>query len=82
MSQQQIPTAGKALAGKVALITGASRGIGLAIAERFVEEGAQVILVSRKQDQLDDVAAQLRARGATESPRDRRVAETYPTDDG
>ena len=44
MSQQQFPTAGKALGGKVALITGASRGIGLAIAERFVDEGAQVIL--------------------------------------
>ena len=68
MSEQQFPGAGRALAGKVALITGASRGIGLAIAERFVDEGAQVILVSRKQDQLDDVAAQLRSRGATAYP--------------
>jgi NAD(P)-dependent dehydrogenase (short-subunit alcohol dehydrogenase family) len=51
------------LAGKVALITGASRGIGLAIAERFVDEGAEVVLVSRKQAQLDEVAAALRARG-------------------
>ena len=32
MSQQQFPSTGSALAGKVALITGASRGIGLAIA--------------------------------------------------
>ena len=68
MSEQQFPSAGRTLAGKVALITGASRGIGLAIAERFVDEGAQVILVSRKQDQLDDVAAQLRSRGATAHP--------------
>lgn len=51
------------LAGQTALITGASRGIGLAIAERFVDEGAEVVLVSRKQDQLDEAAAQLRARG-------------------
>jgi NAD(P)-dependent dehydrogenase (short-subunit alcohol dehydrogenase family) len=49
--------------GRTALITGASRGIGLAIAELLVARGAEVILVSRKQESLDVAAAVLRARG-------------------
>jgi len=51
------------LTGKVAIVTGASRGIGQAIAERFAEAGAKVVLSSRKQDDLDSVAAGIQAKG-------------------
>ena len=44
------------LAGKVALITGGSRGIGLAIAKSYADSGAQVMLTSRKEDSLRDAA--------------------------
>jgi NAD(P)-dependent dehydrogenase (short-subunit alcohol dehydrogenase family) len=45
------------LEGKVALVTGASRGIGKAIAEAFAAAGAQVMLSSRKQEALESVKA-------------------------
>src|SRR5687767_10203935 len=45
------------LDGKVALITGASKGIGYAIAKAYAEAGAKVMLSSRKQDQLAAAAA-------------------------
>ena len=49
------------LAGKVALVTGASRGIGSAIAEILAEHGAQVVLSSRKQADLDAEAERINA---------------------
>ncbi|GLR18755.1 SDR family NAD(P)-dependent oxidoreductase [Portibacter lacus] len=48
---------------KVAIITGSSKGIGLAIAEKFCEQGAKVVISSRKQDACDVVAAGLASRG-------------------
>ncbi|MCZ6761025.1 MAG: 3-oxoacyl-[acyl-carrier-protein] reductase [Gemmatimonadetes bacterium] len=47
------------LEGKVALVTGASRGIGRDIAARFVEAGAKVALVARNRDALQDTASDL-----------------------
>lgn len=51
------------LTGKVALITGGSRGIGLAVAKLFAEFGAEVIISSRKQETLDVVAESIRTAG-------------------
>jgi NAD(P)-dependent dehydrogenase (short-subunit alcohol dehydrogenase family) len=45
------------LNGKVAVITGGSSGIGLATAQRFVEEGAHVVIMGRRQSELDKAKA-------------------------
>ncbi|MGO7424035.1 SDR family NAD(P)-dependent oxidoreductase, partial [Rhizobium ruizarguesonis] len=47
----------KALEGKIAVITGGSSGIGLATAKRFVEEGAQVVIIGRREKALQEAAA-------------------------
>jgi NAD(P)-dependent dehydrogenase (short-subunit alcohol dehydrogenase family) len=57
------------LADKVAIITGASRGIGRAIAERMAEAGARVIISSRKQDACESVAAAINQQFADLEPR-------------
>lgn len=54
--------AGK-LTGKVALITGASAGIGWASALALAAEGANIVATARRQERLDELAAQVRALG-------------------
>jgi NAD(P)-dependent dehydrogenase (short-subunit alcohol dehydrogenase family) len=50
------------LAGKVAIVTGSSRGIGLAIAVALAEHGCKVVISSRKQDACDEAAAAINAQ--------------------
>ena len=47
------------LGGRTAIVTGASRGIGLAVAQRLADAGANVVLTSRKQDNADAAAKQV-----------------------
>ncbi|RDD62492.1 SDR family NAD(P)-dependent oxidoreductase [Ferruginivarius sediminum] len=51
------------LAGRVAVITGASRGIGAAVAERFAKEGAKLILIARTNGALEELDDGIRAAG-------------------
>jgi short-subunit dehydrogenase len=53
---------GEQLKGKWALITGASRGVGWTIAEKFASEGANLILVARSADSLEKLAAELKGK--------------------
>ena len=56
-------SSGGALAGRTALITGASRGIGREVALRFAREGAELALVGRSQESLADVDQAIRTCG-------------------
>ena len=67
MSEQAIGSEqakdGGALAGKAALITGASRGLGAALARELARRGAKVVLVARGGEELQEVAAGITASG-------------------
>lgn len=52
------------LTGKVVVVTGGSRGLGLAMADAFAEHGADLVIASRKGDACERVAAELRERHA------------------
>lgn len=68
---------GKSLEGKVAVVTGASRGIGRAIALRLAQDGATLVLAARSEEALAKVASEIQSRGgrATCVPGDLRVVE-------
>jgi NAD(P)-dependent dehydrogenase (short-subunit alcohol dehydrogenase family) len=58
-ARSDVTSTGGRFAGRTAIVTGASRGIGLAIAERLVAEGARVVITARKKEVLDEAVEQL-----------------------
>ena len=55
----------KDLSERVAIVTGASSGIGAAISRRFAENGLKTVLAARSADKLEAVAREIAAKGGT-----------------
>ena len=53
----------KQLQDKVAIVTGASSGLGKAIAETFAAEGAKVVLAARRKEMLAEITAAINSKG-------------------
>ncbi|KAG6164938.1 putative NRPS-like protein biosynthetic cluster [Claviceps purpurea] len=71
------PSSAGRLAGRVAVITGASSGIGAAVAAKFAREGAHIVLAARRTDELEKVKAKLLA---SSSPATRSKILIHQTD--
>lgn len=65
----------KVLNERIAVVTGASSGIGLALAERLVADGARVVINARRRDRLEALAERLNHEAGGEGDRERCVAE-------
>ncbi|MBS0482612.1 MAG: SDR family NAD(P)-dependent oxidoreductase [Proteobacteria bacterium] len=63
MSEYPLPNAATDLTGRVALVTGASSGLGARFAEVLASQGAAVVLCARRVDRLEALASKIRARG-------------------
>ena len=66
------------LKGKTALVTGAGRGIGRGVAVAYAQAGADVAVISRSQDQLNEVADEIRGLGVRALPVPTDVADAAP----
>lgn len=68
------------LEGKVAVITGGNSGVGAATAAKFAAEGAKVVISARREAQLEEVAARIRAAGGTVLPIASDIAKAEDAD--
>ena len=68
------------LKNKIAIVTGSSSGIGKAIALRFAQEGARVVVAARRLDKCEETVAQIQAGGGTAFPVQTDIADEAQVD--